>query len=148
MKWFLPGLLILFCACSLISSGKNWETHPTLPAPASGPQGASKIPLIQTEEVKRRIVYQEPVLILDVRSKEEFKKARIPRAVNVPLAELDKRLSEIPKDKDVVCYCGGGDCPLSRLAVQKLLQLGYTKVFEMPGGMEEWIQKGYPVEKQ
>lgn len=48
------------------------------------------------------------VLVLDVRDADETKGGMLPGAVNIPLSELDRRMGELPKDKDIVAHCSTG----------------------------------------
>jgi len=85
-------------------------------------------------------------LVIDVRSSEEYDAGHIHGALNIPLVDLPKMLSEIPKDKTVVTYCGSITCQLAPKAALELAQKGYT-VMELHGGFREWQSYGYPVEK-
>ncbi|PHN02494.1 ArsR/SmtB family transcription factor [Flavilitoribacter nigricans] len=65
------------------------------------------------------------VCLLDVRPEDEFQKGHIPDAVSVPLAELEQRLPELPKDKLLIAYCRGMFCTLADEAVKLLQARGY-----------------------
>jgi len=56
-------------------------------------------------EVKRKIDAGEPLLLLDVRSPAEVRQVAIPGAVNIPLGVLRERLHELPRDREIVCFC-------------------------------------------
>jgi rhodanese-related sulfurtransferase len=84
--------------------------------------------------------------IIDVRSSEEFDEGHIPTALNIPLVDLPGMLSEIPKNKTIVTYCGSITCQLAPKAALELAQKGF-KVMELHGGLKEWVSFGYPVEK-
>ena len=53
----------------------------------------------------------------------------------------------MPKDAEIVVYCGGPKCPQSRMAAEKLVKLGYENVRAYEGGLEEWKAAGFAVEK-
>ena len=80
--------------------------------------------------------------ILDVREPQEWNQVHIPGATLVPLAQLPDRLSEIPKDQEVVVVCRSGN--RSATARDILLNAGYTTVTSLAGGMNEWQAAGYP----
>jgi rhodanese-related sulfurtransferase len=84
--------------------------------------------------------------LVDVRSAEEFKKAHIPTALNIPLKELTNKLSSLPKDKTIVTYCGSITCQLAPTAALELAQKGF-KVMDLHGGIKEWQGYGFPVEQ-
>lgn len=60
---------------------------------------------IPPKEVKRRLDAGEPVYLLDVRSPAEVAQVSIPGAVNIPLAKLRDRVEELPRDREVICFC-------------------------------------------
>jgi ArsR family transcriptional regulator len=85
------------------------------------------------------------VTVLDVRPAGEFANGHLPGAVNVPLAELKRRLAELPQDREVVAYCRGPYCVLSFEAVALLRSRGY-RVRRLSEGFPEWKAAGLPIE--
>jgi ArsR family transcriptional regulator len=85
------------------------------------------------------------VIVLDVRSEVEFRLGRLPCALNIPLSELEHRLSELPSGADVVAYCRGPYCVLSFEAVALLRARGYM-ARRLEDGFPEWKAAGLPVE--
>lgn len=84
------------------------------------------------------------VVVLDVRPPEEYAAGHIRGAINVPLAELMKRLDEIPTDKEVVAYCRGPYCVLAFEAVMQLRKKG-RQAHRLEDGFPEWKSAGLPV---
>ena len=82
--------------------------------------------------------------ILDVRPQDEFALGHIPGALNVPLAELERRLSELPADGEVVAYGRGPYCVLSFEAVAALRARGFA-VRRLEDGYPEWKAAGLPI---
>ena len=82
--------------------------------------------------------------ILDVRSRSEFEDGHIAGATNIPLAELQRRLSDVPAGPLVV-HCQGGT--RSAIASSLLRQSGHEDVANMPGGFGEWARTGQRVER-
>lgn len=84
------------------------------------------------------------VVVLDVRPPDEFDTAHLPFARSVPLAELAHRLSELPRDVEIVAYCRGPFCLMSDEAVKLLREHGYRarKSFD---GVSEWQAAGLPL---
>jgi rhodanese-related sulfurtransferase/DNA-binding transcriptional ArsR family regulator len=64
------------------------------------------------------------VTLLDVRPGEEYRAGHLPGAYGIPLPELPRRLSELPRDREVVAYCRGPYCHLARAAVEILRAAG------------------------
>lgn len=87
------------------------------------------------------------VVILDVRPEDEYAAGHIPHAMSVPLAQLKKKLSEIPKSKEVVAYCRGPYCVLSHEAIEILRRKGY-RVSRLSSGVSEWAAAGLPLERK
>ena len=87
------------------------------------------------------------VTVLDVRPPEEFAAGHLPGAVNIPIHELEKRLSELPKRKEVVAYCRGPYCLMSYNAVELLRKKG-VKARRLEAGLPEWRSAGLPIERE
>ncbi|RWB29390.1 MAG: ArsR family transcriptional regulator [Mesorhizobium sp.] len=85
------------------------------------------------------------VTVLDVRPEDEFAVGHLPGALNIPLAELERRLEELPADREVIAYCRGPYCVLSFEAVAALRERGYL-VRRLEDGYPEWKAAGLPVE--
>lgn len=84
------------------------------------------------------------VVVLDVRPADEYASAHVAGALSIPVDELDRRLSEIPRDRQVVAYCRGPYCLYSRQAVERLRDAGF-EAFRMEDGVPEWAARGLPV---
>jgi rhodanese-related sulfurtransferase/predicted transcriptional regulator len=85
------------------------------------------------------------VTVLDVRSQDEFALGHLPGALNIPFAELERRLAELPANREVIAYCRGPYCVLSFEAVAALRMRGYV-VHRLEDGYPEWKAAGLPVE--
>lgn len=83
--------------------------------------------------------------LLDVREPDEYAAARVSSAVLIPLADVAARLSEIPKDRDVIVMCRSGR--RSGEAQKLLMQHGYTRVANLEGGILAWEDAGLDVER-
>ena len=85
------------------------------------------------------------VTVLDVRPEDEFALGHVPGALNIPLGELERRLGELPRDREVIAYCRGPYCILAFEAVAGLRARGYS-VHRLEDGYPEWKAFGLPVE--
>lgn len=85
------------------------------------------------------------VTVLDVRPPEEFAAGHVPGAVNIPIHELERRLAELPKRREIVAYCRGPYCLMSFDAVAMLRRKG-LKARRLKDGMPEWRAAGLPVQ--
>ena len=86
---------------------------------------------------------QEDWFFLDVREPSEWEEVHIPYATLIPLGDLTARLSEIPKNKNIIVVCRSGN--RSAVGRDLLLNSGFTNVTSMAGGMSTWQAKGFPV---
>jgi phage shock protein E len=87
---------------------------------------------------------QGNVFFLDVREPDEWNSGHIPNTTLIPLGELQNRLNELPKDKEIVVVCRTGHRSLQ--GAQTLVTNGFTNVFSMDGGVHAWGTAGYPFE--
>jgi ArsR family transcriptional regulator len=99
---------------------------------------------VSREELMARL-RDDRVTLLDVRPEDEFARGHLPGALNIPLAELERRLRELPKGREVIAYCRGPYCVLSFEAVAALRVRGY-RVRRLEDGYPEWKAAGLPVE--
>lgn len=86
----------------------------------------------------------EGAILVDVRRENEVNDVSfdVPNYMNIPLQELENRLNEIPKDKEVVFVCRSGERSLR--ATYFLMNHGYENVYNMRDGIIKWATKGFP----
>lgn len=104
---------------------------------------------ISTQEVQQKLQNKTNFQFWNVLTDEYFKGENISGSRRVPLDKVGAEVREnnIPKNGEIVVYCAGPHCPQSRLAAEKLTKLGYDNVRAYEGGLEEWKQAGYNVDK-
>ena len=100
-------------------------------------------PVLRDDLMSR--LHEGSVTVLDVRPEDEFAVGHLPGALNIPLGELERRLGELPADREVIAYCRGPYCVLSFEAVAALRARGYL-VRRLEDGYPEWKAAGLPVE--
>ncbi|MCP3978106.1 MAG: molybdopterin-synthase adenylyltransferase MoeB [bacterium] len=93
---------------------------------------------IDVHELQRRLSGDEPPLLLDVRTPEEWQICRLEGATLVPLQELAERHGEIDRAREVVVYCHKGG--RSAMAVRLLQEQGFTNAINLAGGIEAWAR--------
>lgn len=101
-------------------------------------------PVTRAELLRRAT--EGALTVLDVRPGDEFEAGHVPGALNIPLAELERRLAELPPDREVVAYCRGPYCVLSFEAVAALRARGF-RARRLEEGYPEWRAAGLPVER-
>jgi rhodanese-related sulfurtransferase len=84
------------------------------------------------------------VIVLDVRPAEEYRAGHIPGALSIPLKELERRLSDLPRERDIVAYCRGPYCVLAVEAVEMLRARGFS-AFRLEQSVQDWRAEGLPV---
>lgn len=82
--------------------------------------------------------------VLDVRPQDEFALGHLQGAVNIPLGDLKKRLTELDPNKEIVAYCRGPYCVLSYEAVATLRSRGFN-ARRLEDGLPEWRAAGLPI---
>ena len=105
-----------------------------------GPQDTDAV---DTDELLRRLGAGD-IVVLDVRPQTEYAAGHLPGAVNIPLAELADRLTELPRDAEIVAYCRGQYCVLAHDAVRLLTARG-LRARRAAEGVLEWRVAGVPV---
>jgi rhodanese-related sulfurtransferase len=75
--------------------------------------------------------------LLDVREPEEMVDGVIDGSVNIPMAEVEHRLNELPTDREIVVICHLG--ARSAYIAKKLHALGYDRVMNLSGGVDAWL---------
>lgn len=97
--------------------------------------GANGGPTVSSEQAHALV--KQGALLLDVRTTAEFGGGHLENALNIPVQELEAKLSTLPakKDQDIVVYCHSGR--RSAAAAEMLKQAGYTKVVDL-GAMSNW----------
>ena len=84
------------------------------------------------------------ITVVDVRPGEEYAAGHLPGAVSIPLPELELRLGELPKRKEIVAYCRGPYCLMSVEAVIALRRSGY-RARRLATGLPQWRSAGLPI---
>ncbi len=101
---------------------------------------------LSPQQLQTRLDSAAPPLLLDVREYPEFAGGHLPGARLLPLAELERRANELPRDREMVCVCRTGR--RSAEAAGKLAQLGFGEVRDLAGGVMAWEQEGLPLERE
>ena len=86
-------------------------------------------------------------LVIDLRGKDSYDAGHIADARNVPAAQLASQAEGLKKwrDKTVITYCDSGVSGAS--GARTLMRLGFTKVFNLQGGLNAWIKDNLPLAK-
>ncbi|MBP7213753.1 MAG: rhodanese-like domain-containing protein [Anaerolineaceae bacterium] len=132
-SWLLWVLLVIAVAAggyfAIQQNNKRAEIVNTLPSEMS----VAEVAMLNADDY----------YFLDVREPDEWNEFHIDWATLIPLGELEKRASELPKDKNIIVVCRSGN--RSAQGRDILLKAGFESVTSMAGGMNEWRSQGNPV---
>jgi rhodanese-related sulfurtransferase len=95
-----------------------------------------EVEAIGREELIARLARGDAVLV-DVRPAEEYAAGHIDGARSIPIDELERRLAELPADREVIAYCRGPFCAYASEAVRKLERSG-RRARRLEEGWPEW----------
>ncbi len=102
----------------------------------------------QTVEVNqaKEILADDEVVLLDVRTDDEYHSAHLPgaRQLNFNSPDFENQLEELPKEQTYMVYCHSGN--RSRKAMNKMKEMGFEKVYNMDGGISAWQDAGGEIE--
>src|SRR5258706_417794 len=107
----------------------------------------SRVQETNVDEVKKRLDRGDKFTLVDVREDNEWAKGHLPGAVHLSKGIIERDIEATVPDKnaEIVLYCGGGF--RSALAADNLQKMGYKNVISMEGGIRDWREKGYQMEK-
>lgn len=97
------------------------------------------------EECRRLI--EEGCRVLDVRRPDEYARGHLENAVNIDVSAPDfrERIAELDRDRPYVVYCKAG--VRGAKAMEILRQAGFSRVYNISGGFDNWTRQGLPVQR-
>jgi rhodanese-related sulfurtransferase len=125
MKGFLLSTLLLVLTATVASAGTAKD--------------------ITSAEAKIIMDKSKNAYLLDVRTPDERRQGYIAGSVLIPIDQVEKRITEIPKNRPVIVYCAVGS--RSRPVAQALARSGYAEVYNMRDGIFGWYRSGLPVKQ-
>lgn len=93
-----------------------------------------------------RLINDSGAVLLDIRAGDEYAAGHLPNSRNIPAADLEKRVAELPAGKPVIVVCATGARAAKSAAV--LRKTGRSDVFCLDGGISGWQQAGLPITKK
>ena len=108
----------------------------------AGRSGGGLPASISVDEAHQK--YLAGTYILDVRTQAEWDEYHAPGTTLIPFDELPQRLSELPRDREIIVVCRSGN--RSQQGRDILLNAGFRQVTSMDGGLKAWRDKGYPIQ--
>jgi rhodanese-related sulfurtransferase len=101
---------------------------------------------LSTHELRQRLAQGDSPQLWNVLTSQYFTGELIPGSRRMPLGTIGHETTDVPKDAEIITYCGGPQCPQSTQAAQRLIELGYTNVRTYKEGLDGWKAAGHSVE--
>jgi hydroxyacylglutathione hydrolase len=101
------------------------------------------LPLLSVYQLKERLDKVDDLIVLDARDQEEWNSGHIPGSLHIYVGQVEKRLTEIPRDKSVAVLCSIGH--RASLAASILLRAGFPRVYNVLGSITAWRHAGFPL---
>ncbi len=99
---------------------------------------------IGAEELLRR-VQAGSITLVDVRPSAEYHAGHLAGAISAPLSEIEARMTELPRDRDIAAYCRGPYCVMAIDAVEILVRNGF-QAFHLSEGMVDFRAQNFAIE--
>lgn len=106
---------------------------------------AAEVRNLDSPRAKELLAKNNRIVLLDVRTPEEYRQAHLRGALLIPLGELGNRVKEIPRGKPLLVYCSVG--ARSAAAANFLASQGFAEVYQMADGLVGWYRNGFPLER-
>jgi rhodanese-related sulfurtransferase len=113
------------------------------PQSQATPAEACRFESVSPLQAKSMIETRKDLLLVDVRSPDEFRRGALPGSTLIPFWDFTKGRYDLPKDKPILLVCAVGG---RSLAVGQLLNAkGYREVYNLKGGLEAWVDQRVPL---
>jgi phage shock protein E len=149
MKHGFVAMTAALVACAGIATLARADAPPVAAQPANAsPDATRAVPRISQAELRARLERKDrAVIVLDVRTPEEFAAGHVPGARNVSHDQLEDRVGELRdlRDQDVILYCRSGR--RTALAADVLRKAGFTRLLHLDGDFQAWQAANQPIEK-
>ncbi len=126
------GMTVFFNSTNAMAMGKRHKAYPD-------------VKTISKEELAEKIKSGSGVQVVNVLDADYYKLGMIQGSLRIPLVQLEKRVNELDKTKEVVTYCASYQCGASSKAAHLLAGKGFN-VRAYEGGIKEWKEAGLPTE--
>ena len=124
--WFAIAAVVLAVLAFVVFSGGNATS-------------TALAPEVNTQTGKQ--MFDEGAFMLDVRNPDEWVEYHVDGATLIPLPELEARVDELPRDRQIVVICNSGN--RSQVGRDILLDAGFENVTSIAGGIQGWMSAGY-----
>jgi rhodanese-related sulfurtransferase len=103
---------------------------------------------IDRESLREKLERNEQFVLVDALAPMSYARSHLPGAINLPPDSVDGRAQRRIPDRstEVIVYCSDADCNSSVIVATRLVELGYERVRHYPGGKNDWVAAGLPLE--
>ena len=143
---------IYLCVAALLSSSTfaadPKEKAPAKPAPAAAvPTPAAAVKDVTPDEAEKILKSNQNVVVLDVRTPEEFEDGHIKGAQNLDMQDdaFADQVSQLDKNKTYILHCAAGG--RSSRVLKQMKKLDFKSIYHMNGGVSAWKEAGKPLVK-
>lgn len=92
---------------------------------------------------------EQDVVLIDVLDPESYEKVHLKGAINIPMERLEDEIKDrVDLETPIITYGIDYECPVSKMAAEKLEEMGYKNVSYYAGGKKEWLEAQMPVDKK
>jgi rhodanese-related sulfurtransferase len=142
VRWALGGLgLMAVVVVGLLARQGTGAPASSVPTNTPATPLAAKLPAeISAAEASAK--RDAGAFVLDVRELDEWTASHIPGSTLISLGELEARIKEVPRDREVVVVCRSGS--RSRAGRAILVNAGFTQVTSLAGGLTAWVAANLP----
>ncbi len=104
--------------------------------------GNAEIQMVSPVQVYEAVYGEDSLQLLDVRTEEEYQVSHLKNAQNICVTSdnFREKVASLDKQKPVYVYCKKGG--RSAQAARILKEMGFTKVYDLQGGLTSWEDKG------
>lgn len=106
------------------------------------------VPTISADQLSHELELkkskQADLLVVNVLPHDICSECSIPGSINIPVHRLTRKVVNWPKNRNIVVYCAGQNCKLSKHAYQLLSKDGFSRVRVFQGGLRDWVDQNKP----
>lgn len=110
----------------------------------ANPQRIRQVHRVTAQALAEELQSEKAITVVDIRTAKEYESGHIEGSLNLPLNQLSKRLSEVPREGQVVIHCQGGY--RSSIGTSLLQREGFDNLLDLVGGFQAWNASHLPVE--